>query len=123
MDIKQPVEVGRRIVLIRMHGGPDPVKPGTMGTVQRVQRVDDDWVIGMQWDDGRPCALVFPGDRFIIENEEIIELESAIVFDFPSTHKPRSKQIPLFVEVPDPVCTEQCKTCIRSVDEKIRSAA
>ena len=102
-----PVNAGQRVVLIRMHDDPDPVSPGTMGTVHRVILNERGWVIGVDWDDGRPCPLV-PGDRFIIEldpPEELLrDLGTAIVYDFPPRHAARTAQIPLFAEAPDPIC-------------------
>lgn len=51
---------GDRVVLIEMGGyDPDPVLPGTEGTVAWI----GDEAIGVRWDDGRRLNLL-PGDKY-----------------------------------------------------------
>lgn len=57
--------IGTRIRLVRMGDDPDPIEPGTEGTV--------DWVsngaieqIGVKWDNGRTLGLVPGVDIFTI---------------------------------------------------------
>lgn len=61
------VEVGDRIELLNMPDDPDPVKPGTTGTVTSVDTRMD--VVGVKWDDGRTLNLVLGVDSFHILNE------------------------------------------------------
>jgi hypothetical protein len=48
--------VGDRIELISMPEEPDPIPPGTRGTVQ----------YGVKWDNGRGLSLCVPPDEFKI---------------------------------------------------------
>lgn len=71
--------VGDRIELVSMPDDPDPIAPGTRGTV--------DWVgkpvnlggrtfdqIGVKWDNGRTLGLTVPPDRFRIITDEVAPL-------------------------------------------------
>ena len=49
---------GTRLELISMGKDPDPVPPGTRGTVERVNSYGD---IEMSWDNGRSLSLI-PGE-------------------------------------------------------------
>ena len=55
--------IGRRIRLLRMDNDPDPIAPGSEGTVDRVF---DSGQIGVKWDNGRRLILV-PEDRYEVE--------------------------------------------------------
>ena len=48
---------GTRVRLIEMAGDPNPIPPGTMGTVRAV---DDAGQLVMAWDNGR-CLSLIPG--------------------------------------------------------------
>lgn len=69
-------KVGDRIELVRMADDPDPVRPGTRGTVDYVSRMMNDgrnrpyWQVGVKWDDGRGLMLVVPPDLFRFVEEE-----------------------------------------------------
>lgn len=55
---------GDRIRLIQMGPDPNPVKPGTLGTVATnpVYFIKD-WQICVKWDDGRTLGLICPPDK------------------------------------------------------------
>ena len=61
---------GDRIRLIAMPDDPDPIPPGTNGTVVSVQQIDhgrDAWhQIDVAWDNGRSLMLTLPPDQFSI---------------------------------------------------------
>lgn len=48
---------GKRITLIKMGDDPNPIKAGSMGTIQGVDGIGQ---IHVNWDDGRSLALI-PG--------------------------------------------------------------
>jgi hypothetical protein len=61
------VKVGDRVRMVNMPDDPDPIEPGTEGTVTKVQpRVD---VIDVKWDNGRTLNLVMGVDEFTIISE------------------------------------------------------
>lgn len=54
---------GERIRLVKMGDDPDPITPGTCGTVDSVVRHGSDWIINMKsWDNGRTLNPVCPPD-------------------------------------------------------------
>ena len=66
---------GTRIKLNAMDDPYNPVPPGTMGTVQRI---DDVGNMHMQWDNGRTLALVSGEDSFRkLTEEELAEEQKA----------------------------------------------
>ena len=80
------VTIGQRLRLLQMPEDPNPVPPGTMGTVLWINRFAEWTQIGMRWDngphgEGRTLALAVPPDRFEIETvgwPEIIEFQNSI---------------------------------------------
>jgi hypothetical protein len=54
-------EVGRRIRLLEMDD-PDPISFGSIGLVNKVQRVGTWWSIEVKWDCGRKLNLSVPPD-------------------------------------------------------------
>jgi hypothetical protein len=58
--------VGRRIRLDAMPEDPDPVPPGTEGTVQMVTKLDGWTQVLVDWDNGSKLALSIPPDRFTV---------------------------------------------------------
>lgn len=86
-------KVGDRIRLIEMPHDPDPIPPGSTGTVTRVHEYDSpmpsshsEWVdkrpvrtqlpapdataqITVDWDDDRSLSLTVPADTFVILGE------------------------------------------------------
>ena len=63
---KELYKPGTRIKLNSMYDDPQPVEPGTMGTVDFV---DDAGHIHMKWDNGRSLALIPDVDDFDIIEE------------------------------------------------------
>jgi hypothetical protein len=68
---KDPCKVGDRIRLLEMQDDPDPIPPGTTGTVTSVHqfrglgpRLEGAWHISVNWDVSRSLALCYPPDHF-----------------------------------------------------------
>lgn len=54
----------QRIRLINMPNDPDPVPPGTTGTVVQVTKLSaTDIVLAIRWDNGRTLNAVLPPDE------------------------------------------------------------
>lgn len=71
MTVKEQYPTGTRIELIKMGEDPQPVPPGTRGTVDYVDDADQ---IHMKWDNGRTLALVIGEDEFrTLDQDEINE--------------------------------------------------
>lgn len=66
---------GTRLELISMGKDPDPVPPGTRGTVERVNSYGD---IEMSWDNGRTLSLIPGEDSFRKLTMEELEAEQEI---------------------------------------------
>ena len=64
MHKQAPLKIGDRIKLINMIDDPDPIKPGTLGTVRRVLPWLDEWTVYMEWDGGRTLSMCLPGDTY-----------------------------------------------------------
>jgi hypothetical protein len=64
--MNDPLPPGTRIRLIAMPDDPDPVPPGTAGTI-KTWTAHQGWAqIQVVWDNGRHLSLCFPPDRFEI---------------------------------------------------------
>jgi hypothetical protein len=61
MSTPQP---GDRIRLVAMSNDPDPIPPGTTGTVTGVRRRGTWSQVDVAWENGRTLMLVVPPDRF-----------------------------------------------------------
>ena len=59
--IRSLYPVGTRLRCENMPDDPNPVPPGTLGTVVYV---DDAGQIGMKWDNGRSLSLIYGVDSF-----------------------------------------------------------
>lgn len=70
--LRKEVPVGTRIELIEMEDDPNPVSPGTRGTVTGV---DDAASIMVDWDDGSSLSLVYGVDRYRVLTNEKIDVE------------------------------------------------
>lgn len=66
---------GTRLELISMGEDPDPVPPGTRGTVERVNSYGD---IEMSWDNGRTLSLIPGEDSFRKLTMEELEAEQEL---------------------------------------------
>ena len=66
---------GTRLELISMGKDPDPVPPGTRGTVERVNSLGD---IEVSWDNGRSLSLIPGEDSFRKLTMEELEAEQEI---------------------------------------------
>ena len=56
-------EIGDRVELVSMPNDPDPITPGTQGTIVWV---DDAGTRHVDWDDGRHCGLLPDADNWIL---------------------------------------------------------
>jgi len=62
-----PCKPGDRIRLVKMGSDPDPIPPGTTGTVERLHAwPDGTWQISVEWDVPRTLSLVWPEDSFVV---------------------------------------------------------
>ena len=66
---------GTRLELISMGKDPDPVPPGTRGTVERVNSLGD---IEVDWDNGRSLSLIPGEDNFRKLTMEELEAEQEL---------------------------------------------
>jgi hypothetical protein len=68
------MQVGDRIELVQMPEDPDPIPPGTQGTVTNI--VDTSFFepgstqVWVDWDNGRGLSLQIPPDRVRVIREE-----------------------------------------------------
>lgn len=53
---------GSRIELVSMHDDPDPIQPGTKGTVEYIDSIQ----AFVKWDNGRTLNLALPQDQYKI---------------------------------------------------------
>jgi hypothetical protein len=60
------VKPGDRIELLKMENDPDPIAPGTRGTVKEVNQLNEEAQIMVDWDNGRKLMLAYPYDKFKI---------------------------------------------------------
>ena len=64
---------GQRIELVSMPDDPDPIIPGTRGTVRRVRHAGSPrngfLQVEVDWDNGRALMLSVPPDQFRIIDE------------------------------------------------------
>ncbi|MGD9749437.1 MAG: DUF4314 domain-containing protein [Acidimicrobiia bacterium] len=61
-DLK--LQPGDRVECVEMPDDPDPIPPGTRGTVVGAFRSDGVAIIQVDWDNGRSLNLSIPPDRF-----------------------------------------------------------
>ena len=59
---------GKRVRLIKMNDDPDPIEPGTEGTIDNVDGIG---TLHVNWDNGRRLGLVPDQDIYTILNEEL----------------------------------------------------
>ena len=65
---------GDRIRLVAMPDDPDPIPPGTSGTITSVEQHGagrDAWLqVEVAWDNGRKLMLTIPPDRFEVLSDD-----------------------------------------------------
>lgn len=55
--------IGDRIELVHMGDDPDPITPGTRGTIDHIGGTfQGQTQIGVDWDNGRALMVLIPGD-------------------------------------------------------------
>ena len=59
---------GKRVRLIKMNDDPNPIEPGTEGTIKYVDGMKQ---LIVDWDNGRSLSLLPDVDEYIILNEEL----------------------------------------------------
>jgi hypothetical protein len=64
-------EVGDYIELVSMRDDPDPIAPGTKGTVTFINEVQEFTQYEVDWDNGRALMLSVPPDQFRLATREI----------------------------------------------------
>ena len=61
------VKPGDKIRLLRMVEDPNPVEPGTTGTVTHITDLrTGEFQIGVHWDNGRTLSLITPVDKYVV---------------------------------------------------------
>jgi len=60
---------GDRIRLLAMPDDPDPILPGTTGTVVAVRQQGTWAQVDVKWDNGRTLMLVVPPDEFEVTSD------------------------------------------------------
>ena len=66
MPSKQLPTPGQRIELVRMPQDPDPVPPGTPGTVLSVEAFGQSHIVRVAWDNGRTLAMLAELDEWLV---------------------------------------------------------
>ena len=67
MPMPQP---GDRIILVAMPNDPDPIPPGSTGTVTVVRQHRTWSQVDVAWDNGRTLMLSVPPDQFEVISDE-----------------------------------------------------
>lgn len=64
------IKIGSRIRLVDMSNDPDPIEPGSTGTVLGICHLSGWTSITVDWDNGRALGLCTPPDIFEILPDE-----------------------------------------------------
>ena len=95
-SVERSVEPGDRIKLVSMLDDPLPIKPGTEGTVTKVQ--DSIGVISVDWDNGRSLNIIKGVDSFTILDDEIIPDSTVESVDLIKKYNISNKELQLEIE-------------------------
>ena len=95
-SVERSVEPGDRIKLVSMLDDPLPIKPGTEGTVTKVQDVIG--VISVDWDNGRSLNIIKGVDSFTILEDEPNQEPTVESVDLIKKYNISDKQLQVEVE-------------------------
>ena len=62
--MKKKVGLGDRIELVFINDSMTRLKPGSLGTVKKIENETDETLIWVQWDNGERLALLDPIDKY-----------------------------------------------------------
>ena len=105
-NIDPKAKEGMRVMMVNMPDDPNPVAPGTKGTIKVI---DDMGIIHVKWDDGRMLGVIPGVDRYELIKEESISSSIA------QTPSKISNSVPKMPQLKDTKTNTQFKSGIRDV--------
>jgi len=68
--MKNKVGIGDRIELVFINDSMTRLKPGSLGTVTKIENETDETLIWVRWDNGERLALLDPIDKYkVVKNK------------------------------------------------------